>query len=84
MLSIQRYPSANRAVSITLHDIPRSRHYLQVRHLDIVTSSNDTERLIPGSPWGEQIVGGPQIIADDDPPSVEVQLIREQGNDGVV
>lgn len=74
---LSTYNEWQSTVTLNLTDIPRQWHYLQVAPL---TSLNEGNRLTQQWPWSNQIVGWPQRLADEIPPTPQVRLLRKTTN----
>lgn len=67
------YNPAKEELQFDLHEAPRKWQYLQITSL--ISTKNHYEQ---NAPWSNQVVGGRQIIGDEEAPKARVELIRSK------
>lgn len=75
IMKVGNYLNSNDLISYALTDVPRKWYYSRIISLEnIGTAQNPV--YIKQSPWSQQILGGQQIIADEEPPIPTITLVR--------
>lgn len=76
IVDVANYLPENNNLSYALTDQPRKWYYTQISSLTNIAQEGAAPVYVKQSPWSQQILGGQQIIADDQPPLANIFLVR--------
>lgn len=75
ILKIEKYLPSSDTITLGLTEVERNWYYLEITSLRNI-GTPEAPVYVPYAPWSNQILGGQQLIADDQPPVPTVELFR--------